>query len=187
MFRLPQGVSKNSNIDIGLVISNNSKRYGGTEKAFAMNSVNEKLPTREEALLARACSQGLSAVIDTRSEAQDITLTDREGVAHKVSIPVSALRLFVELLTQLGEGNMVKLVPIHAELTTQEAADLLNISRPTLIKLLDEGALPYHRVGNRRKILFSELQAYKRQIEEERLAALDELGSLDQDLGMGYE
>lgn len=152
-----------------------------------MSSVSEKLPTREEALLARACSQGLSAVIDTRSEAQEITLTDREGVAHKVAIPVSALRMFVELLTELGEGNMVKLVPIHAELTTQEAADLLNISRPTLIRLLDDGELVYHRVGNRRKILFSDLQAYKKTLEEKRLAALDEMSSLDQDLGMGYE
>lgn len=152
-----------------------------------MNHLQEKLPTPEEAVLARSCSQGLSAVIDTKSNSQEITLTDRDGVAHKVSIPVSALRLFVELLTQLGEGNMVKLVPIHAELTTQEAADLLNISRPTLIKLLNEGALPYHRAGNRRKILFSDLQAYKVKLEKERLAALEELGELDQELGMGYE
>lgn len=152
-----------------------------------MNYLQNKLPTAEEALLARSCSQGLSAVIDTKSEAQDFTLTDREGVSHKVSIPVSALRLFVELLTELGEGNMVKLVPVHAELTTQEAADLLNISRPTLIKLLDEAAVPYHRTGNRRKILFSDLQEYKKQIEKARLSALNELSALDQELGMGYE
>jgi len=82
---------------------------------------------------------------------------------------------------------MVKLVPIHAELTTQEAADLLNISRPTLIKLLDEEAIPYHRAGNRRKILFSDLQDYKKRIVRARLATLEELSALDQELGMGYE
>ncbi|WP_423185338.1 excisionase family DNA-binding protein [Alishewanella sp. d11] len=58
----------------------------------------------------------------------------------------------VNILTELGEGNTVKLVPINAELTTQEAADLLNVSRPRLIKLLDESALPFHRTGNRRKV-----------------------------------
>ena len=152
-----------------------------------MSLLQEKLPTAEESYLARSCSQGLSAVLDTRGDSQEISLTDREGVAHKVSVPVSALRMMVELLTQLGEGNMVKLVPIHAELTTQEAADLLNVSRPTLIKLLDEGALPYHRTGNRRKVLFSELQAYKEQKKRDRLIALDELSELDQEQGMGYE
>lgn len=152
-----------------------------------MNHQQEKLPTAEEAALARLCSQDLSAVIDTKSEAQELTLTDRDGVAHKVSIPVSALRLFVDLLTELGEGNMVKLVPIHAELTTQEAADLLNVSRPTLIKLLDEAAIPYHRTGNRRKILFADLQKYKSRIEQERLDALEALSTIDQELGMGYE
>ncbi|MDY6797255.1 MAG: helix-turn-helix domain-containing protein [Pseudomonadota bacterium] len=152
-----------------------------------MNHLEDKLPTAEEAFLARTCSQGLSAALDTKGEAQEITLTDHNGVAHKVSMPVSALRLMVELLTQLGEGNMVKLVPIHAELTTQEAADLLNVSRPTLIKLLDEGVLRHHRAGNRRKIQFADLQAYKEQLKKDRLAALSELSELDQELGMDYE
>lgn len=152
-----------------------------------MSHLNEKLPTAEEALLARSCSQGLSAVIDTKSDAQEFSLTDREGVAHKVSIPMNALRMFVELLNHLGQGNMVKLVPIHAELTTQEAADLLNISRPTMIKLLDEDALPYRRIGNRRKILFADLQAYKSRLARDRLAVLAELNELDQELGLGYE
>jgi len=152
-----------------------------------MNQLQDKLPTAEEAFLARSSSQGLSALIDTKSEVQEFTLSDREGVAHKVSIPVSALRLFVELLTELGEGNMVKLVPIHAELTTQEGADLLNISRPTLIRLLDEEEIPYRRAGNRRKILFSDLQNYKQRMESARLATLEELSALDQELGMGYE
>lgn len=65
----------------------------------------------------------------------------------------------------------VKLVPVRAALLTREAADLLNISRPTLIKLLDEGALPSHRVGNGRKILFLDLQDYKSKLEKERMAA----------------
>lgn len=186
MNRLVAFLSNISNIDILVIFSNNSNTRVN-KRVVIMNHLQGKLPTAEEAFLARSCSQGLSAVIDTKSEAQEFTLKDRDGVAHKVSIPVSALRLFVELLTELGEGNMVKLVPVHAELTTQEAADLLNISRPTLIKLLNDDEIPYHRVGNRRKILFSDLQNYKKRIEKARLATLEELSALDQELGMGYE
>jgi len=175
-----------SKIDRRSIFANNANMKI-KKRVTIMNHLQDNLPTAEEALLARSCSQGLSAIIDTKSEAQEFTLEDREGVAHKVAIPVSALRLFVELLTELGEGNMVKLVPVHAELTTQEAADLLNVSRPTLIKLLDEEAIPYHRAGNRRKILFSDIQAYKKRIEKARLATLEELSAMDQELGMGYE
>lgn len=78
-----------------------------------------------------------------------------------------------------------KLVPIHAELTTQEAADMLNVSRPTLIKLLDDDAIPFRRTGNRRKVRFTDLLQYKRKLESDRLQALDDLSALDQELGMG--
>ncbi|MDG1122437.1 MAG: helix-turn-helix domain-containing protein [Glaciecola sp.] len=80
----------------------------------------------------------------------------------------------------------MNITPIHAELTTQEAADLLNMSRPTFIKLLDSNDLPYSRTGNRRKVAFSDVINYKQTLEEKRLLALDELSSLDQELGLGY-
>jgi excisionase family DNA binding protein len=102
-------------------------------------------------------------------------------------MPVSAVRLLVDVLTELGEGNTVKLVPVHAELTTQEAADLLNASRPTLIKLLDEGDIPFHRTGNRRKVRFADLRDYQQRLEEKRRAVLSELSALDQELELGYE
>src|SRR5690554_2556654 len=146
-----------------------------------------KLPSAEEAALAKLCSQELAAILETKAEVQTLSVQDQSGDTHTVNMPVSALRMLVDLLTELGEGNTVKLVPIHAELTTQEAADLLNVSRPTLIKLLDDDEIPYHRVGNRRKILFSDLQNYKKRIEKARLATLEELSALDQELGMGYE
>lgn len=101
-------------------------------------------------------------------------------------MPVTALRMLVDVLTELGEGNTVKLVPIHAELTTQEAADLLNVSRPTLIKLLDDGEIPFHRSGNRRKVRFVDLHQYQDDLKHKRLQALEELTALDQELGRGY-
>lgn len=152
-----------------------------------MNHLQEKLPTAEEAALAKLSSQELSAVLETKSEVQTVSVTDEQGAVHNVQMPVSALRLLVDVLTELGEGNTVKFVPVHAELTTQEAADMLNVSRPTLIKLLDDNAIPYHRSGNRRKVRFTDLLQYKQRLESDRLHVLDELSALDQELGLGYE
>lgn len=146
----------------------------------------EQLPSAAEAELAKLSGQELAAVLETKASVQSISLTSATGDTKQVELPVSALRLMVELLTELGEGNMVKLVPIHAELTTQEAADLLNVSRPTLIKLLDEEEIPYHRIGNRRKVRFADLRTYQQSLEQKRLQALETLSELDQSLGLGY-
>ena len=96
------------------------------------------------------------------------------------------MRLMIEVLTQLGQGNSVSITPIHAELTTQEAADMLNMSRPTLVKLLDSEIIPYSRKGNRRKVAYFDVLAYKNELAQKRLIALSELSALDQELGMGY-
>lgn len=75
-----------------------------------MNHLQEKLPTAEEAALAKISSQELSAVLETRSDTQTVSVTDNAGVAHAVRMPVSALRLLVDVLTELGDGNTVKFV-----------------------------------------------------------------------------
>ncbi|MBF38873.1 helix-turn-helix domain-containing protein [Idiomarina sp. UBA4520] len=152
-----------------------------------MKDYQHNLPTESDSALAKLCGQELAAVLETKGSAQSLTINSSSGEAKQIEIPVSALRLMVDVLTELGEGNAVKLMPIHMELTTQEAADLLNISRPTLIKLLDEQAIPYHRVGNRRKVKFTDIRAYQDKLREERLKSLDELSQLDQELRLGYE
>ena len=84
----------------------------------------------------------------------------------------------------MSRGNAVKIVPVHAELTTQEAADLLNVSRPTLIQMLEEGKIPFRKVGLHRRVRMEKLMQYKRQLEADRRAALAKLVAYDQEIGL---
>ena len=109
-----------------------------------------------------------------------------ELVALHLELPTFAARLLVDALTALAEGHAVTVVPVPAELTTQGAADILNVSRPYLIKLLDERKLPYRRVGNRRKVLLEDVLRYKQRDDEFRQAILDDLSREAQAIGLEY-
>jgi len=90
----------------------------------------------------------------------------------------------LRILEEMAHGNAVTIIPVHAELTTQEAANMLNISRPSLIQLLEESKIEYRRVGTHRRVRFEALMRYKRQADEARKAALAELAAYDQELGI---
>ncbi len=104
----------------------------------------------------------------------------------KITFPFSAIKLLLEILTQMAEGNAITLIPIHVELTTQEAANLLNVSRPFLIKLLEEGKIPFHKIGTHRRIRFIDLLHFKQHSNKISQKALDELVEQAQELDMGY-
>ena len=138
----------------------------------------------------RAAVQGqraLAAYLATRLETQRIQIFDEHEQAHDVELPTSALKLLVDILSELADGNAVQVVPVHAELTTQEAADLLNVSRPHFVKLLEDGELPFHRTGKHRRVRFAELMQYKEARDHASEDAMAELAKQAQDLGMGYE
>ena len=146
-----------------------------------------QLPTAEEIALARESGRALSAYLQTRAETQEIEILDAKGATHPVRVPVSALRLLVDILVEIGEGNAVSLIPIHAEVTTQEAADVLNVSRPFLVQLLESGEIPFHKIGTHRRVRYQDVVAYKDRIDANRRGALDELAKQAQELNMGYE
>lgn len=145
------------------------------------------LPTAEEVAIARESGRALSAYLQTRAETQQIEILDDKGTAHPVRVPVSALRLLVDVLTEIGEGNAVSIIPIHAKLTTQEAADALNVSRPFLVQLLERGKIPFHKIGTHRRVRYQDVFSYKEHIDAERGKALDALAEQAQALNMGYE
>lgn len=150
-------------------------------------SFTRSLPSAEEVALARESGRALSAYLETHAETQQIGIFDDQGAAHPVRLPVSALRLLVDLLTKIGEGSAVSIIPIHAELTTQDAADVLNVSRPFLVQLLERGEIPFHKVGTHRRVRYQDVIAYKDRIDAERSKALDALAEQAQELNMGYE
>lgn len=149
--------------------------------------INVSLPVEREVQAALEGQRALAAFLATRLETQQIQIFDDKNQAHRVELPTSALRLLVDILAELAEGNAVKVVPVHAELTTQEAADMLNVSRPHLVKLLEEGALPFHRAGKHRRVRFADLMQFKAQRDQASEDAMAALAKQAQELGMGYE
>jgi excisionase family DNA binding protein len=143
-------------------------------------------PTEAEAELAQESSRRLAPYLLHAKDGLRVQIIDEGAPREAVAVPGSAIRLLVRILTEMAQGNAVTLVPIHAELTTQEAADLLNVSRPYLVKLLDEGKIPHRTVGKYRRVRFDDLMAYKKQNDQERLKALEELVAQAQELNMGY-
>lgn len=153
----------------------------------AIRVLDPVAPTERESQLAEVSSRTLSSYVQDTEE-QTIRVVPESGRREEaVIIPAVAFRLLVNILTQMAQGNAITLIPVHAELTTQEAADLLNVSRPFLVKLLEEGEIPYRKVGTRRRVLYRDIAEYKRRIDERRRATLDELAAQAQELGMGYE
>ncbi len=141
------------------------------------------LPDTETAALAHASASELSRLLTSRPAA------DRARVrldGHELILPRQALVLLRDLLAEMARGNAVTVVPTHAQLTTQEAANLLNVSRPHLVKLLEEGTIAFSKIGTHRRIRYQDLMAYKQQRDTRSAQLLEALSEQAQKHDMGY-
>src|SRR5215210_3180046 len=122
--------------------------------------------------------------------ALDVEFGESEGQAKLVApsgrsyeLPHSVFSVLERVVAEMARGNAVKVLPVHAELSTQEAADLLNVSRPHLVHLLEQGEMKYRKVGTHRRVRLDELIVYKERRDAARLVALDEMARTAQGEG----
>jgi excisionase family DNA binding protein len=141
-------------------------------------------PTEADTQLARQSARQLATQLAKANGSMQLRVVEPDGQSETVSIPTAAFRLLVTILSEMASGNAVRLIPHQAALTTQEAAELLNVSRPYLVRLLDDGHIPFHRVGTHRRVLFKDVMTYKAEHRQSRKAVLDRLSALDQELGL---
>lgn len=148
-------------------------------------------PTAADTELARESSRQLARFLSKHPDGSHLhnlrlcVQADNEP-EEVIVIPMSAFRLLTDILTQMARGKAVTLMPVQTELTTQQAANILNVSRPFLIGLIDNGKIPYRKVGTHRRIRFDDLMAYKQDIDQKRLQTIEELTREAQELDMGY-
>lgn len=142
-----------------------------------------KLPTAQEIEQAKETSRLLSKYSEDQLR---IRILDKQGESEDMVLPGYAFNLLLDILTQMSMGNAVSFMPVNAELSTQQAANLLNVSRPYLVDLLNKGDIPFRKVGTHRRVLAKDVIAYKENEDAERLRVLQELTDQAQELNVGY-
>jgi excisionase family DNA binding protein len=144
-------------------------------------------PTAADARLALESNRRLTTLLAARpKKTLRVRIEPENESEESISIPVTAFRLLNSILAEMAKGNAVALIPVHAELSTQQAAQILNVSRPFLIEQLEKGVISYRKVGTHRRVMFKDLMEYKQTMDHNRLKSLEELSALDQKLGLGY-
>lgn len=146
--------------------------------------IQDFIPSKEDALLAGKALESLSKLMEGQRRIIPLASLSK---FKELGVPIGIFELILELLNQAAQGHSVTIIPSNKEFTTQEAADLLNVSRPFVIKLLEEGKIPFHKVGAHRRIKAQDLMTHRRASEEESLKAFQELAKLSQKMGLGYK
>jgi len=141
-------------------------------------------PTARDAAIARVSGQTLSRYAHARAPLS-LRVTDADQ-AEPIELPAGAVALLLYILESMAAGRGVRIIPENAELTTVQAADVLNVSRPFLIGILEKGEIPFRKVGRHRRIRMEDVMAYKEAIDREREAVLYRLAAEAQEQKMGY-
>jgi excisionase family DNA binding protein len=142
-------------------------------------------PTPCEAAIARDSGQRLSRYAHG-NRPLTFRVETEQPEQQSIQLPAGAVALLMNILEVMAAGRGVTIIPENAELTTVQAAEVLNVSRPFLIRLLEEGAIPHRKVGKHRRVRMEDVMAYKERIDRDREAILDELAAQAQELDMGY-
>lgn len=142
------------------------------------------LPTPAEVEQAKVSSRTLSKYADV--ERIQLALRGCNGETDDLVLPGHVLQILLDVLSEISKGNAISLIPHHQEVSTQEAANLLNVSRPFLVGLLENDEIPFRKVGSHRRVLLRDVLAYKEQIDTRRTQAPDELAAMSQEEDMGY-
>jgi excisionase family DNA binding protein len=155
----------------------------GTRKSATMNQIEPiRKPSKLDQKTASESYDALAAVIDQlNSEQPEIEI---EETNEKIKIPLSALKLLGDILKAMGQGKIISIVPMATEVTTQAAAEILGCSRPHIVKLLEEGNIPYVKVGKHRRIKYDDIIQYKKQMKFQQKQHLIEIMNLDEETGL---
>ena len=142
--------------------------------------------TRHDRDLARKLSGDFSEITRTYdAETESFEIVFPRG--EKLVVPKAALTLFGTILEMLASGHPIHITPSDTEISTQKAAELLNVSRPYLVKLLERGEIPFRKVGSHRRLRIVDVEDYRKKSDQERDDAFQEMIGLSEDLGIGYE
>lgn len=142
------------------------------------------LPTPEDSKQAEETSRTLSKYADV--ERVKLSISTDSGEKEDLILPGHVFQILLYTLSEMAKGNAISLVPHNQEIGTQEAANLLNVSRPHLVSLLEDGQIPFRKVGSHRRILLEDMLTYREKQYDLRSKTLDELGELSQKNDMGY-
>lgn len=154
----------------------------------AIEKARQVLPPQmspEEVEMARTAQRCIMEALD-HSRAAAITLTTTDGAHPTVELPPAALKLIGQLLGALSEGRAVTIIPSKQEFSTVEAANFLNVSRPFVIKEIEEGRLPHRKVGTHRRVAFEDLVVYAREMRKRQEGALERMADNARELGLDY-
>lgn len=147
-----------------------------------MDVTNISKPSKQEQRVAMQSHGALSAARDKlRTDTPEIEI---EETQDKIRVPLSALRLLAKILEVTSQGKPISIVPIATEMTTQAAADIIGCSRPHLVKLLEEGQIPFTKIGKHRRVKFEDVVKYKKQTKAEREALLIQMMQADEESGL---